>query len=154
MKHSSELIVRADPNKVAEVLADLSTYPSWNDLVSEAEPVEPDDGDAGPAWRTTLRAQVGPFARSKQLRFVREFNETHEDHSSVRFIRREVDGRTHAAWTMEAEVEPVASISSVTLSLAYDGGLWIPALNNVLHSAIAKATDRLPAYVEQRIAES
>ena len=154
MKHSSELVVRADPTEVAEVLADLSTYPSWNDLVSEAEPVEPVEGDPGPAWRTTLRAQVGPFARSKQLRFVREHNETHEEHSFVRFVRHEVDGRTHAGWTMEAEVEPVASICSVSLSLAYDGGLWVPALGNVLHSAIAKATDRLPAYVEQRTAES
>ncbi len=150
MKHSSELIVQADPAVVAEVLADLATYPSWNDLVSSAEPVEQDAGDPGPAWLTTLRAQVGPFARSKQLRFVRDRHDDHDDHSLVRFVRRELDGRDHAAWIMEAEVEPVASICSVTLTLSYEGGLWIPALGSVLHSAIERATVRLPAYVEQR----
>ena len=150
MKHSSELIVQADPSKVAEVLADLATYPEWNDLVSSAELIEASNGDPGPAWRTTLRAQVGPFSRSKQLRFVRDRSEEHDDHASVRFIRREVDGRDHAAWTMEAEVEPVASISAVTLTLSYSGGLWIPALGSVLHSAIERATERLPAYMEQR----
>ena len=150
MKHSSELIVQANPATVAEVLADLATYPSWNDLVSSAEPVEAVDGDPGPAWLTTLRAQVGPFSRSKQLRFVRDRLEDHEDHCSVRFIRRELDGREHAAWIMEAEVEPVALISSVTLTLSYEGGLWIPALGTVLHSAIERATERLPAYLEQK----
>ncbi len=150
MKHSSELIVQANPAIVADVLADLATYPSWNDLVSSAEPVEEANGDPGPAWLTTLRAQVGPFARSKQLRFVRDRQEDHDDHFTVRFVRRELDGRDHAAWIMEAEVEPVASICSVTLTLSYEGGLWIPALGTVLHSAIERATERLPAYVEQR----
>ena len=149
VKHSSELIVQADPARLTEVLADLGTYPSWNDLVTAAEPADPIDGDPGPAWRTTLRAQVGPFSRSKQLRFARDQMQDHEDHSTVRFIRRETDGRNHATWMMEAEVEPVAAISSVTLTLSYSGGLWIPALGGVLHSAIESATERLPAFLEQ-----
>ncbi len=146
MKHSSELDVQADASVVIEVLADLATYPSWNDLVSSAEPMEASDGDPGPAWRTTLRAQVGPFARSKQLRFVRyELTD-----SSVRFVRREIDGREHAQWLMEADVAASGAGSTVTLGLSYDGGLWVPALGGVLSSAIERATDRLPAYLEQR----
>jgi len=150
VKHSSEVVVRADPVEVGKALADLSTYPLWNDLVTEAEPAEADEADSGPAWSTTLKAQVGPFARSKQLRFVREFYEEHQDHTRVRFVRREVDGRTHAGWTMTADVDPVAGISSITLSLSYDGTLWAPALGNILHSAIERATERLPAYVEKQ----
>lgn len=148
MKHSSELEVRANAPAVIEVLADLSTYPSWNDLVSSAEQAELHVGDPGPAWRTTLRAQVGPFARSKQLRFVRD----HLDEHSVRFVRRELDERDHAQWTMEATVAAHVSerSSTVTLALAYDGGLWVPALGGVLSSAIERATERLPGYVEQR----
>ncbi len=146
MKHSSELLVQADPAVMMDVLADLATYPLWNDLVSNAEPTEAADGDAGPAWLTTLRAQVGPFARSKQLRFVRD----RSTESSVRFIRHEVDGRDHAQWTMEADVANVDGASAVTLGLSYDGGLWIPALGGVLSSAIERATERLPAYLEQR----
>lgn len=146
MKHSSELHVPADPAAVIDVLADLATYPSWNDLVSSAEPIEPNAGDPGPAWRTTLRAQVGPFARSKQLRFARD----QHTNSSVRFVRRETDGRDHAQWLMEADVAGSGDGSTVTLGLSYDGGLWVPALGGVLSAAISRATERLPAYLEQR----
>lgn len=150
MKHSSELFVQASPTVVTEVLADLGTYPEWNDLVSSADLVAAADGDPGPAWSTTLRAQVGPFARSKKLRFVRVLLESDDGRSSVRFVRREVDGREHAAWIMEANVEPAESRSLVTLTLSYEGGLWIPALGGVLHGAIERATERLPEYLEQR----
>lgn len=150
MKHSSELLVDADAKILADVMADLSTYPLWNDLVSNAVPVESLDDDPGPTWRTTLRAQVGPFARSKQLRFVRDrLNET-DDHHRIRFIRRELDDRQHAPWTMEADVVPTDGASLVTLTLSYGGGLWIPALGTILGSAIERATLRLPAYLETR----
>ncbi len=158
MKHSSELLVDATAAAVVEVLADLSTYPSWNDLVSAAEPVSETSDDAGPAWRTTLTAKVGPFARSKQLRFVRDTLETSEDDvTTVRFVRRELDGRTHASWTMECTVTPdadarssTAQSSVVVLTLSYDGGLWIPALGGVLDGAIERATRRLPTYVQEQ----
>lgn len=135
---------------VIDVLADLSTYPSWNDVVSEATPIEVQPDDLGPAWRTTLRAQIGPFARAKQLRFVRDELLTQGSLHSVRYVRCELDGRDHAQWTMEASVEPVGQASHITLSLSYDGGLWVPALGAVLSSAIERATRRLPAYLESR----
>lgn len=150
MRHSSELIVRAPASEVAAVVSDLATYPHWNDLVREANPAEPADGDAGPAWDTTLQAQVGPFARSKKLRFVRDQLLDHHDEFTIRFVRAEVDGKDHAAWTMHVEVDPVANASSLTLTLSYDGKLWVPALGNILHSAIATATERLPDYLATR----
>ena len=155
MKHSSELFVDAPAEEVVDVLADLSTYPSWNDLVSAAEPAAETPDDAGPAWRTTLTAKVGPFARSKQLRFVRDTLDTTDDVTSVRFTRNEVDGRTHAGWTMQCTVTPKSDSADrngcvVMLTLSYDGGLWIPALGSVLDGAIERATRRLPAYVQEQ----
>lgn len=155
MQHSSELFVDAPSSTVIDVLSDLSTYPSWNDLVANAEPLEATDDDPGPVWRTTLTAKVGPFARSKQLRFVRDTLVT--DHetgvTNIGFSRNELDDRSHASWTMECSVREAekdgAEGSAVVLSLSYDGGLWIPSLGSVLDSAIERATRRLPAYVKE-----
>ena len=150
MKHSSELFVDASPEEVVEVLSDLSTYPAWNDLVASAEPVERIDGDFGPAWSTTLKAKVGPFSRSKQLRFVRDLFESDESvgKANICFSRRELDGRNHASWKMECSVSGATNDeTAVTLTLTYDGGLWVPSLGTVLDGAIRRATTRLPAYV-------
>ena len=142
MKLTSDLLVDAPTVDVVDVLADLSTYPAWNDLVSGAEPLEQLSADLGPVWRTTLTAKVGPFARSKQLRFVRETLSTDDQTSvtNISFARREDDERSHAAWTMSCLISPSGSASSVELTLAYDGGLWVPALGSVLDGAIERAT--------------
>ncbi len=146
MKQSANLHVEATAAVVGDVLADLGTYPHWNDLVQEATPTEATD--ERPAWITTLRAQVGPLARSKQLRFVRMIDVVDDAVRQIRFERLELDGREHAEWVMETEVRcngPGAT--AVTLELSYSGGLWMPALGNVLGGAIERATTRLPAYV-------
>lgn len=137
---------------VIRVLADLSTYPSWNDLVGSVETTEAASDDPGPAWRTTLTAKVGPFARSKQLRFVRDTLDTDGDPTTINFVRREMDGRKHASWTMRCTIQPSdrAERSAVVLTLAYDGGLWVPALGGVLDGAIERATRRLPTYVKEQ----
>ncbi len=156
MKHSSELFVNAPTSVVVDVLSDLATYPAWNDLVASAEPVVGQSHDLGPAWITTLTAKVGPFARSKQLRFVRDTLTTDDQsaETTIRFLRNEVDGRDHAAWTMEVTVSEPApdrpDETVVLLTLSYDGGLWIPTLGTVLDGAIERATRRLPTYVQGR----
>lgn len=160
MKHSSDLVVDALAPTVIGALEDLSTYPEWNDLVSQAVPSPTLDGDPGPAWLTTLRAQVGPFARSKQLRFVRDDNAASdpdrpghpadEQSTHILFVRREHDGRSHAHWAMNAKVTPVGNATEVTLELHYDGGLWVPSLGAILGGAIDRATERLPSYLESR----
>lgn len=148
MKHSANLLVNSPSGIVGDVLADLATYPRWNDLVQDASPVEVPDGELS-AWTTTLRAQIGPLARSKQLRFVRTVDDVADDGSRrVRFERQEVDRREHAEWVMETTVRPRdAKQSVVTLELCYGGGLWVPALEGALGTAIERATSRLASYV-------
>ena len=118
--------------------------------VSEAVPAEESPTDGGPAWHTTLQARVGPFSRSKELRFVRDMFAVHHGEASIRFVRAELDGKQHASWVMAIEVDPVASSCSVTLSLAYDGSLWMPALGSILHGSIESATRRLPEYLASK----
>jgi len=150
VKHSTNLLIEASSDVVGNVLADLGTYPHWNDLVQAAELTSGTaNTENSPSWKTTLRAQVGPLARSKQLRFVRTVDETDAAAvRTIRFVRQELDGREHAAWVMETVIEPDGTTSShVTLGLSYSGGLWMPALGNVLGGAIERATAKLPAYV-------
>lgn len=158
MKYSSNLVVDARAATVVEALEDLSTYPEWNDLVSTATPCIAHNGDPGPAWLTTLRAQVGPFARSKQLRLVRDdttgpgdvsnTDSSAESPVQITFVRREQDGKSHAQWAMNALVTPHGATTEVMLDLTYDGGLWVPALGSILGTAIDRATSRLPSYIE------
>ena len=86
---------------------DLGAYPSWLGIVTRAEvdDADPTGGDPGPAWTVDLRGRLGPLARSKRLRMVRT---AHEAPGHIRFERRELDGRSHSAWVLDAEVTPVA----------------------------------------------
>lgn len=119
-------------------LGDLGTYPEWLSLVNAAEPVDDD------TWLVTLRARLGPLARSKRLRMVR----TELDESHVRFERREVDGRDHAEWILTASLEAIdESNSDVKVHLHYGGALWTAPLEIVLKSFEGSAADRLSAYL-------
>jgi len=123
-----------------EALADLATYPAWLTLVTGAEPDGPD------AWLITLRARLGPLARSKRLRMVRTELLEH----SVRFERAETDGRNHAAWVLTASLEPMADLTSeVKVHLHYGGALWSAPLEIVLSSFEGSAAERLSAYLNE-----
>ena len=64
-----------------------------------------------------------------------------------RFERREIDGRDHSAWTLEASVEADGDrTSTVTMDLRYDGKLWTAPLEPILGSIIADAGPGLEAY--------
>jgi hypothetical protein len=142
--------VAASPERVASIISDLASYPDWLDLVTAAAPSASDD-DA-PAWLVTIRAKVGPFARSKKLRMVRTVAEQTGDVSTYRFERREVDGRDHSAWTLDAAVtshQNSATTSEVTMSLRYDGGLWTAPLEPILGSFISGAGADLEAYANR-----
>lgn len=142
------MVTEAEPHEVYAVLADMTTFPSWLDVVTDVEPAGGAGAD-GAAWFVTLRAKVGPFARSKRLRVIR----TEADGASrVRYERSEVDGRDHADWVMEARVQSRESNpgSNVALDLAYTGGLWTGPLDGILGGQIDQAIERLPAYVEAR----
>ena len=125
MRTSESVVVPAPASVVFPHVAELAGYPAWLGLVHSAEPIAPPPTDA-PAWSVELRARVGPFARSKQLRMVR--TELVPDERVV-FERAEVDGRDHARWTLRAELEPVAGDQTrLTMHLAYDGALWTGGL--------------------------
>lgn len=155
----------ADQDQLYRVVADLGTYPEWLTLVHQAQPSGTGPDDPGePAWSITLRARVGPLARSKRLRMVR----TVDDGRRVRFERQELDGREHSAWTLSATVGPPPDPaggadtapndvgggddrsrwqSQVTLELRYAGSLWSGLLDPVLQSAADDATARLQSYL-------
>lgn len=119
-------------------LADLGTYPEWLTLVTGVAPDGPD------AWLVTLRARLGPLARSKRLRMVRTELLEH----SVRFERAETDGRDHAAWVLTASLEPTGeSTCDVKVHLHYGGALWSAPLEIVLASFEGSAAERLSAYL-------
>jgi hypothetical protein len=125
-------------------VATLDRYPAWMRLVYRVEPLEPDDGR--PAWRVELRARMGPFARSKQLRMVRT---EHEPGRHVRFERIPDDDKDHAEWVLSATVTPGEGGASVWTELTYTGGLWGSGgvLQRVLDDEIRRGKDALAGLV-------
>lgn len=151
----------ATPDDLFGVVSDLETYPHWLDVVDSVDQTDQPD-----AWIVTLRARVGPFARSKRLRMVRTVNTegptpvespdvdkttgTTTVTRSVRFERQEVDGKNHSAWTLAADVGPLSgdhNLSEVTLDLEYEGAMWSGLLDGVLDAAADRATKKLQSYV-------
>lgn len=141
-----------------DVVADLGTYPEWLDIVGRAEPVEAHTGDDGApedaAWLVDLKGQVGPFRRSKRLRMVRaSFDDPDASgRASVRFERRELDGRSHSDWVLSAELTRPAEGAppELRMRLHYGGNLWVPLLDRVLADEIERSRPRLVAFVEAR----
>ena len=142
------------PSRVYPVLADLGSYAEWMPLVHRVEPADPAAGPAAagpiaePAWQVTLRARIGPLARTKRLRMVRTVAEAH---GHVRFERAETDGRSHSAWIMDGTVtgRDRSRRSSVRIELRYEGGLWSGALDALLGSSVDDAVDGLRRRVER-----
>lgn len=133
------------PERVYPLVVDLTRYPEFLDIVHR---VEPDPGTAGgepPAWLVTLRAKIGPFARSKRLRMVRTVA---DEGRQARFERAETDGRSHSAWVLEATLAPGTRQdggSTLTMRLAYSGGLWSSALDGLLRAQVDRAAAKLDA---------
>jgi hypothetical protein len=124
-------------------VATLDRYPSWMRLVHRVDPVDPDGGR--PAWRVQLRARVGPFARSKQLRMVRTVCDAPH---RVRFERIQDDHRDHAEWVLTATVDDVDGGATLVTDLRYSGSLWGSAiLQRVLDDEIRRGKDALRGLV-------
>jgi hypothetical protein len=128
-----------DPATTFAEVGDLAAYPSWLELVTRADAAGPD------AWRVVLSARVGPFRRSKTLRMVRTVHvpPQGDEPGRVRFERAEQDGRQHAAWVLDCEVEAVPGGSRLTMALRYDGGLFGPVLEPVLADQIDRGRSNL-----------
>lgn len=140
-----EATIDAPAERTRRALADLTTYPEWLPIVSA---VSANDDDS---WTVTLRARLGPLARSKRLRMIRENQpaQTSTDaESGIRFVRAETDGRDHAAWVLAADVDPIDDTScTATVRLHYSGTLWSAPLEAALASAEGAATQRLSEYL-------
>ncbi len=133
------------PEELFRALEALDGYEEWLDIVDRVVPVERLDDDPGPVWLVDLRAQVGPLRRSKRLRMTRE---VHDPPHSVRYVRREVDGRSHSPWRLTAEIDPVSGGgSSVEMSLYYGGSLWVPLIEKLLRDEIERSRPRLLAHL-------
>jgi len=159
MNLAASVEVEAPADVIMSVVNDLGTYPRWLDIVGNVRPADPAEGDPGPAWSVDLRAQLGPLRRSKRLRMVRSSS----DDRSVRFDRRELDGRSHSPWRLSADLAgPVdasgragpadasgpPALTEVTMRLDYGGTLWLPMLDRLLAEEIRRARPRLKAVLE------
>jgi len=120
---------------------DLSAYERWMPLIHDVHPLDVAAG-AAPAWLVEIRAQVGPFARSKRLRMERT---AHEVDALAVFERAEQDGRSHSSWVLRAEIGPTSAEESVlTMVLSYGGSLWAgAALGKVLDDQVRRGSDAL-----------
>ena len=139
---AAQLDAPCSPDVLFAWVVDLDRYPRWLDIVPRAEAVDAADGDAGPAWAVDLRGRLGPLARSKRLRMVRSQVDAPR---RVVFERREVDGRSHSPWALEATVEPLAGSegSRLTMQMHYGGNMWGPLLERMLAEEIDKSKPRL-----------
>lgn len=154
MEIVAEMDAACRPEQLFGWVADLGCYPRWLEIVTRAEPepaaasTAPDESEAGaprdgePAWAVDLRGRMGPLARSKRLRMARTL---HEPGHRVRFERRELDGRSHSPWTLDARVEPRADGSRLVMTLHYGGSLFGPVLERVLREEIERSRPRLAA---------
>lgn len=141
----ADLEARVPPSELFAWVEDLTSYPSWLEIVPRAEEAEPDPGDAGPAWRVDLRGRLGPLARSKRLRMVRT---EHLVPRRVVFERRELDGRRHSPWVLTAEVTAASGVSRLDMRLHYGGGFASRALGVLLTQEIERSRVRLLELLE------
>lgn len=134
--------VDAPPERVFPLVADLERYEHLLDIVHLVKPERgPESGEDQSAWSVTLRAKIGPFARSKRLRMERT---AHDPLTMARFERVEHDGRDHSPWILEATVAPDGAVGSrVEMMLDYRGRLWSGVLDGVLRAQVARAGARL-----------
>jgi carbon monoxide dehydrogenase subunit G len=134
------------PSELFEHVDDIEDYKAWMPLVHDVARLASDPENETPAWMVELRAQVGPFSRSKRLRMER--TELEQDRVAV-FTRREADGREHSEWILRADLDVADDGRTIlTMTLSYDGSLWAgPILERVLDDQVRRGSDRLLALV-------
>lgn len=155
VEHRHVTTIEAPRCQVIAVLRQVDTYDRWLDFVHRVDRDATGSADP-PAWYFTLRARIGPFARSKRLRVVETAKSAdlgNDGVDRVRLERQERDGRDHAPWIFDAELtdcDPddasdgmTGTATEVTLTLTYGGRLWTSALNPVLDHQLQAATRQL-----------
>lgn len=173
MDVTESIDLTASPSQVFAIVEDLGRYPDWLSIVTFAERLhveaavstdlsssdgeeastvasaadtgDPAGGAGELAWSVELRGRIGPLARSKRLRMVRT---RHEPDRVVRFERRELDGREHSPWILDALVEPLGEGSRVTMSLHYGGRFSTGFIEGILHDEIDRSRTRLAEAID------
>ncbi|WP_426572688.1 SRPBCC family protein [Aquihabitans sp. McL0605] len=138
MDIQAELTATCPPDAIFAWVKDLSSYPEWLEIVTQAQ--ADDDG----SWSIDLRGRMGPLARTKRLRMVR--TELVEPQRVV-FERAELDGRQHSPWRLTADVSSEGDQSSLVMQLHYGGGLFEPLIERVLRDEIERSRLRLQGLV-------
>ncbi|MEZ5239518.1 MAG: hypothetical protein R2716_11450 [Microthrixaceae bacterium] len=96
---------------------------------------------------------MGPLRRSKRLRMVRSGHNPpgRSGEGSVRYERRELDGRSHSTWVLTGRISPgEPSGSSLEMTLHYGGSLWLPLLERMLREEIERSGPRLLEHLRAR----
>ena len=145
MDVTETLDVAGAPEALFVWVESLDRYPEWLDIVTRAEPAGAAGGDPGPAWLIDLKGRLGPLSRAKRLRMVRT---VHDVPNRAVFERRELDGRAHSPWVLDATVEATDDGARLTMRLHYGGGLWGPVLERMLRDEVEHSRPRLAAAVE------
>jgi hypothetical protein len=147
---TSSVEASCSPDELFRAVEDLSSYPAWLSIVPKAVAADGVGDDPGPAWAVDLRGRLGPLARSKRLRMVRTAHDqpAADAPAHVRFERRELDGREHSPWVLDAQVEGTASGSRLTMRLHYGGSFGGSLLERMLRDEIEASRPRLLALVD------
>tara|TARA_B100000902_G_scaffold399229_1_gene469132 strand:- start:1668 stop:2102 length:435 start_codon:yes stop_codon:yes gene_type:complete len=144
MRQTVELTVKADSGSVFDAFSDLENYLEWLGFIDSVEPVTNGNGDL--SWTVVLRSQLGPFARMKKLRMVKN---REEPNSSISFVRVELDEKEHSSWDLEVMCQPVSDDSTrVKLTVSYSGKFWSRPLEVAFNSQVEDAKIRLTQYFE------
>ena len=139
MRQMVKVNLDGSSERIFGVLKDLAAYESWLGFVDSVESLEAEGNLA--CWQVTLRAQIGPFARLKQLRMVLVEDEAPR---VIRFVRRETDGKEHSNWELLVLIDGrEGGGCSVTMEVSYSGKFWSLPLQSVFHSHVDAAKDLL-----------
>lgn len=142
MRASADATVRGRLAVVHDVVADLTTWPSWLDVVTRAEP------DGPGAWRTRLGLRIGPLAFGRDVRMALVDGSP----LALRFERVETDGRAdHSPVVLDVALADVGD-GAVALDLDLLIAKRVPLLDlqRELDRRAQRATDRLQALVDER----
>jgi hypothetical protein len=114
VRASASARLHAGPAEVFAVVADLTTWPRWLDVVSRVTALDGHD-DGRPAWRVRLGVRVGPVDIGRDVRLVAT---TIEVPTTLLVERHELDGRTdHSPIELAVDVVPAGDgLSDVSLS--------------------------------------
>ncbi|MEG3586154.1 MAG: SRPBCC family protein [Actinomycetota bacterium] len=144
MRQIVELTVKAAPDDAFNAFRDLENYLKWLSFIDSVKTVE--SGNEDLSWIVVLRSQLGPFARMKKLRMVKN---SEVPNSSVSFSRVELDGKEHSSWDLEVICHSASEDSTeVKLTVSYSGKFWSRALEAVFNSQVEDAKIRLKQYFE------